>query len=129
MTVILAPAFTVVLAGWKAKFWMLIDVADAPPPPVVAVVLELVVLVLAALVVLVVVLLDVLLPPPQALSPAASPMTAALVAFVKCRTVRSFPSARSLRPLTSVLDHGGPAPPVSSVSTVSLEQRSRSRTT
>jgi hypothetical protein len=109
---------------------MMVIVAADAPPPVLAVMLELVVLgVLGALVVLVVVLLDVLLPPPQAASPAVSPITAVLVAFVKRRTIGSFRPARSLRPLTSVLDHSGPAPPASSVSSVGLEQRSRSPTT
>jgi hypothetical protein len=115
------------VAGWKAKFLMVIVVADAPP--VLAVLLELVVVVVP--VVLLVVLLEVLLPPPQALSPHASPMTAAPVAAtsVRRRIVRSFRSARSLRPKVSVLDHMDPASPLSSASGVGLEQGSRSPTT
>jgi hypothetical protein len=88
-TVIVLPAFAVRVAGWKAKFLMVIVVADAAP--VLAVLLELVVL-LVVLVVLLVVLFELLLPPPQAPSPEASPMTAAPIAamLVRRRTVRSF---------------------------------------
>jgi hypothetical protein len=86
VTVMVLPAFTVMLEGWKAKFLMVMVFGDA----LVAVLLALVLLVLLA--VLLVVLELLLLPPPQAASTEPRLMTAAPVAakLEGRRTTRSF---------------------------------------
>jgi hypothetical protein len=118
VTVIVLPAFTVVVAGWKAKFLIV-------TLPLVAAAL---VLVVAALVLVaplvVVVVLELLLPPPQAANAVARPTTTAtdVAKLVSRRTSRSFRPAGSHH----VLDQSGRAAPPSSAPSASLEEPSRS---